>query len=66
MDGSQGSPRAMVDSKTLNKDLQWKGVLAKQKDSIRASQLAKAIKKPQISIQIDEDPPNEINRTDGT
>lgn len=50
MDGSQESPRGMVDTKTLNKDLQWKGVLAKQKDSIRASQLAKAIKKPQISI----------------
>jgi hypothetical protein len=56
----------MVDSKTLNKDLQWKGVLAKSKESIRASHLAKAINKPQISIQIDEDAPNEINRTNGT
>ena len=66
LNGSQGSPRGMVDSKTLNKDLQWKGVLAKSKESIRASHLGKAINKPQISIQIDEDVPNEINRTNGT
>jgi hypothetical protein len=56
----------MIDSKILNKDLQWKGVMAKPKDSIRASHLAKAINKPQISIQIDEDAPHEVNRTGGT
>ena len=67
LNGSQGSTREMIDGKTLNKDLQWKGVLGKSKDSIRASNLlAKAINKPQISIQIDEDVPNEIIRTGGT
>jgi len=39
--GSQGSPRPVLDSKSLNKDLNLKGVISKGKDPIRSSHISK-------------------------